>query len=40
MYSSVSAMENGIQSVKKNGPLATIQDNTKEPKKPCCVSKE
>jgi uncharacterized protein len=30
MYSSVSAMENGIQSVKKNGPVATIQDNTKE----------
>jgi hypothetical protein len=29
MYSSVSAMENGIQSVKKNGPVATIQDSTR-----------
>jgi uncharacterized protein YegP (UPF0339 family) len=28
MYSSVSAMENGIQSVKKNGPGAGIDDNT------------
>jgi uncharacterized protein YegP (UPF0339 family) len=34
MYSSVSAMENGIQSVKKNGPVATIQDSTKELKSP------
>ena len=39
MYSSVSAMENGIQSVKKNGPVATIEDSTKELKKPCCVTK-
>jgi uncharacterized protein len=30
MYSSVSAMENRIQPVKKNGPVATIQDSTKE----------
>jgi uncharacterized protein YegP (UPF0339 family) len=30
MYSSVSAMENGIQSVKKNGPVAPIQNGTKE----------
>lgn len=28
MYSSVSAMENGIQSVKKNGPIASIEDST------------
>lgn len=28
MYSSVSAMENGIQSVKKNGPVASIEDST------------
>lgn len=28
MYSSQAAMENGIQSVMTNGPLATIQDNT------------
>ena len=34
MYSLVSAMENGIQSVKKNGPVATIQDSTKELKSP------
>jgi len=34
MYSSVSAMENGIQSVKKNGPVATIQVSTKELKSP------
>ena len=34
MYSSVSAMENGIQSVKKNGPVAAIEDNTKELKNP------
>ena len=34
MYSSVSAMENGIQSVKKNGPVATIHDSTKELKSP------
>ena len=27
-YSSVSAMENGIESVKKNGPTAEIADNT------------
>lgn len=27
MYSSQAAMENGIQSVMTNGPLATIQDN-------------
>ena len=30
MYSSVSAMENGIQSVKNNGPVAAIEDSTKE----------
>jgi uncharacterized protein YegP (UPF0339 family) len=30
MYSSVSAMENGIQSVKKNGPVAEIEDNTED----------
>jgi uncharacterized protein YegP (UPF0339 family) len=29
MYSSVSAMENGIQSVKTNGPVAAIEDSTK-----------
>ena len=34
MYSSVSAMENGIQSVKMNGPVAAIEDSTKEPKSP------
>jgi len=34
MYSSVSAMENGIQSVKNNGPVATIEDNTNELKSP------
>jgi uncharacterized protein YegP (UPF0339 family) len=34
MYSSVSAMENGIQSVKKNGPVAEIEDSTKELKSP------
>jgi uncharacterized protein len=34
MYSSVSAMENGIQSVKKNGPVAAIEDSTKELKSP------
>ena len=34
MYSSVSAMENGIQSVKKNGPAAAIEDNTKVLKSP------
>ena len=28
MYSSNSAMENGIQSVKTNGPVAAIEDNT------------
>lgn len=28
MYSSVSAMENGIQSVKKNGPVAVMEDST------------
>ena len=28
MYSSTSAMENGIQSVKKNGPIARIEDST------------
>ena len=27
MYSSTSAMENGIQSVKKNAPTARIEDN-------------
>lgn len=26
MYSSISAMENGIASVKKNAPLATVED--------------
>jgi len=30
MYSSASAMESGIESVKKNGPTAAIVDNTKE----------
>ncbi len=34
MYSSVSAMENGIQSVKNNGPVATIEDSTNELKSP------
>ncbi len=34
MYSSVAAMENGIQSVKNNGPVATIEDNTSEVKSP------
>ena len=34
MYSSVSAMENGIQSVKTNGPVATVEDSTKELKSP------
>jgi uncharacterized protein len=34
MYSSVSAMENGIQSVKENGPVAAIEDSTKELKSP------
>jgi uncharacterized protein len=34
MYSSVSGMENGIQSVKNNGPVAAIEDSTKEPKSP------
>ena len=34
MYSSISAMENGIQSVKKNGPLAEIEDSTKDLKNP------
>jgi uncharacterized protein YegP (UPF0339 family) len=34
MYSSVSAMENGIQSVMKNGPVAEIEDSTKELKSP------
>lgn len=28
MYSSTSAMENGIESVKKNGPVAEINDTT------------
>ena len=28
MYSSTSAMENGIESVKKNGPDAEVEDNT------------
>ncbi|HVJ04746.1 MAG TPA: YegP family protein [Candidatus Saccharimonadales bacterium] len=28
MYSSVAAMENGIESVKKNGPVARIEDTT------------
>lgn len=28
MYSSTSAMENGINSVKKNAPIATIDDQT------------
>jgi hypothetical protein len=28
MYSSVAAMENGIESVKKNGPGAKIEDKT------------
>ncbi len=30
MYSSASAMENGIQSVKNNGPVAAIEDSTDE----------
>jgi uncharacterized protein YegP (UPF0339 family) len=34
MYSSVSAMENGIQSVKNNGPVAAIEDSTNELKSP------
>ena len=34
MYSSVSAMENGIQSVKQNGPVAAIEDSTKELESP------
>lgn len=34
MYSSVSAMENGIQSVKKNGPVAEIEDSTGDLKSP------
>jgi len=34
MYSSVSAMENGIQSVKKNGPVAAIEDSTKQLESP------
>lgn len=28
MYSSATAMENGIASVKANGPTATVEDNT------------
>lgn len=28
MYSSAGAMENGIESVKKNGPVAGIDDQT------------
>ncbi|MBM68698.1 MAG: hypothetical protein CME43_04400 [Haliea sp.] len=28
MYSSTAAMENGIQSVKTNGPTAPVEDNT------------
>ena len=28
MYSTVAAMENGIASVKKNGPVARIEDST------------
>lgn len=28
MYSSTAAMENGIASVKKNGPVAEIDDDT------------
>ena len=38
MYSSLSAMENGIHSVSKNGPVATIDDSTKESKSSCCGS--
>lgn len=34
MYSSTSAMENGIESVKKNGPVATTEDSTGELKSP------
>jgi uncharacterized protein len=30
MYSSVPAMENGIESVKRNGPVAAIEDSTSE----------
>ncbi|MGB6631361.1 MAG: YegP family protein, partial [Terriglobales bacterium] len=33
-YSSVSAMENGIQSVKVNGPGAAIEDSTRDLKSP------
>jgi uncharacterized protein len=34
MHSSDSAMENGIRSVKENGPVAAIEDSTKELKSP------
>lgn len=34
MYSSASAMENGIRSVKENGPVAAIEDSSKELKSP------
>ncbi len=32
MYSSVAGMENGIQSVKKNAPVASIEDSATESK--------
>ena len=34
MYSSTAAMENGIRSVKENGPVAAIDDSTTELKSP------
>lgn len=34
MYSSVAAMESGIQSVKKNGPVAGIEDSTNKLQSP------
>jgi hypothetical protein len=34
MHSSDSAMENGIRSAKENGPVAAIEDSTKELKSP------
>jgi len=34
MHSSAAAMENGIRSVKENGPVAAIEDSTTELKSP------
>jgi uncharacterized protein len=34
MYSSISAMEKGIESVKKNGPGAAIEDSTQDLRSP------